>query len=74
MNLTYEQILDYTPPKADVFNSLDTRAALVLAFNALGNNGPAKATIAMLLQQQGCEHLERGCDYLTDLCDVVMFG
>lgn len=82
-DLTFEQILEWKAEEVTVafdqqyvyyYDPLETRDALVIAFNAVQNEG-AKATIAWLLKQRGCEHFDESePDYLTDLCDLCMFG
>lgn len=54
----------------------DTRKALTEALELAVQHDASESTIASLaclLVQRGCEHIE-GDGTLTSLCDVVMFG
>tara|TARA_R110000744_G_scaffold115900_1_gene216739 strand:- start:301 stop:810 length:510 start_codon:yes stop_codon:yes gene_type:complete len=79
---------DAPPAKALMHHAqpADTRTALLAAKSALEklacNEDPNEAlatpenmkTIEWLLAQRGCAEHESSCDFLTELCDVVMFG
>ncbi len=69
--LTYKERIE---ADADYTRAVNTKQALVAAYWTLEEGSPERATIACMLVQHGCEFLEPTTPYLTELCDVIMFG
>lgn len=59
---------------ADYVRACDTRYALKEAWRVLPLGSPEQCTIACMLIQKGCEDFDEGCESLTKLCDIIMFG
>lgn len=70
---TFDEIVN-TQHDVDL-GAMNTRKALVIAYNATPEPS-ARAMIAALLTQRGCRHFDNACrdDHLTTLCDIVIFG
>lgn len=72
---TFKQLeaMEYSVGAKGIAKAPSLRDTLLAAYDALKDPGQ-KAMIYALLVQRGCDCHDPQADYLTELCEVIMFG
>ena len=71
--MTLDDIMDDTTAGLNG-NSPRVMEALIEAYNALPEGAGARSTIRAMLLQEDCGRFNPGKDFLTELCDTIIFG